>query len=259
MKLSVTRAALLLALPLSIAVISCQKKAKGDDVVPSTPSPVELRFTNKVGVDTLAIGTTYATSGTLEFFKVTNFKYYISNIQFVSSDNGDTIKIPETYFLIDELKPASKKVQFNIPSGNYYGLSFLIGVDSARSVSGAQTGALDPSLGMFWDRTNGYIAVKFEGTSPTSPLPGNVFTYSVGGFKEPYNVLQRRHFKFGNVAVSPKQKTVINLSADLRAWFTNPNTMSIAAHPSVTGPGADSKKYSENYFKMFDFVSVKFE
>lgn len=258
MKISVTRAALLIALPLILVLTACQKKTK-DDTPASTPSPVEIRIVHKVGFDPLVMGTTYPTSGTLEFFKPAEFKYYISNIHFVSSDNGDTVKIPETYFLVDELKPTSKNLQFTIPSGNYYAMSFLIGVDAARSAAGAQTGALDPSLGMFWDRDKGYIAVKFEGTSPESPLPGNVFRYHIGGYKEPNNVIQRRHFKFANVNVTPNQKAVITVSADLRAWFSNPNSMKIAAVPTVTEPGPDAKKYSQNYFKMFEFVSVKIE
>ncbi|HET9054492.1 MAG TPA: MbnP family protein, partial [Cyclobacteriaceae bacterium] len=173
---------------------------------------------------------------------------------------GDTVKIPETYFLIDERNANSKKPTLTVPAGQYYAISFLIGVDSARNVSGAQTGALDPANGMFWDRTNGYIMAKFEGTSSSSPLPGNVFTYHVGGFKEPYNVISRRHFKLGGITtISPDRKTIITFRTDARTWLSNPHTITFAADPSCTAPGPLAKKISENYFKMFDFISVKTE
>jgi hypothetical protein len=240
-------------------IFSCQKQIKGEGAVaPGAPSPIELRFAHKVTpFNDLVLDSSYSLG--LSFFTVTDFKYYISNMEFVNSD-GDTIKIPETYFLIEHRKPASQKPQFTIPAGDYYGMSFLIGVDSARNVSGAQTGALDPSLGMFWNRTDGYIMARLEGTCTASTLPGNTFSYHVGGYKAPYNVLSRRHFKLGgNISVSPGRKTVINFTTDVKTWFSSPNTINIAANPTCSSPGDLAYKISQNYYKMFDFISVKYE
>src|SRR5215216_4754877 len=97
----VTRANLLV-LSLCLVVISCQKKIKGDDVTPpGAPSPVELRFQHTVTpYKDLVFDSTYTVPGLPPIpFKVTAFKYYISNMQFVSSATGDTIQIPNTYFL----------------------------------------------------------------------------------------------------------------------------------------------------------------
>ncbi|WP_316930094.1 MbnP family protein, partial [Hymenobacter sp. IS2118] len=47
--------------------------------------------------------------------------------------------------------PASQLLALkDIPVGDYQSVSFTVGVDSARNVAGAQTGALDPNNGMFW-------------------------------------------------------------------------------------------------------------
>jgi hypothetical protein len=51
------------------------------------------------------------------------------------------------------------------------GIRFLLGVDSARNVSGIQTGALDPARGMFWTWNSGYVMAKIEGSSPSAHVP----------------------------------------------------------------------------------------
>ena len=260
MNLRVTRAALLLALPLALAITSCQKQIKGDEVAPTgAPSAVEIRFKHTVTpFFDLHLDSIYSIN--LTFYNITDFRYYISNIQFLSSTTGDTIKIPDTYFLVEHKKPQSKNVQFTVPAGEYYGMSFMIGIDSARNFNGAKTGFLDPALGMYWNATDGYVMAMLEGNfGPTRQL-GNRFSYRVGGVKAPYNVLSRRHFKLGgNVSIAPNQKTVINMMADAREWFTQPNGLIWAATPVVDAPGEPAFKLSQNYYKMFEFVSVKFE
>lgn len=263
MKTSVTSIRLTAALLLSLVVISCQKQIKGDaDVQPAgAPSPVEIRFKhvfnrfNELNTDS----TFYIPGLPPTPVKFTAFKYYISNLSLVSAD-GDTIFIPDTYFLIDHNKPASMNALFTVPADNYYGMSFLVGIDHARNMQGAGTGQLDPSLGMFWNATDGYIMAKLEGTSPASPLPGNVFRYHIGGTKEPFNVTGRRHFKLGgNANVTPNRKLVININTDALNWFSNPFTLDIGANPAADAPGQLALDISRNYYKMFSFVSIKYE
>lgn len=253
----VTRVNLSVIVALCLVVTSCQKSLKGEDVAPpATPSPVEIRmkhlmgpFRNLVYDSTVNVG--------LAFVKIKVFKYYISNIAFVNED-GDTVRLPDTYFLLDQANPPSMRPQFMLPAGNYYSMSFLIGIDPQRNMNGPRTGALDPSLGMFWNDTDGHIMGKLEGTSPSSTLPGNVFSYHVGGTKEPFSVLATRNFKLGgNISVQPNRKTVIEMSADCLTWFSNPNGISFST--PCTGPGDLSNKIAENYYKMFDFIAVKFE
>lgn len=247
-----------MALPLVLAA-ACQKKTKGDDDPTGTPSAVEIRFKHMMTpFNELVLGQSY-TAG-LSFVTITDFKYYISNIQFVRSDNNDTVKIPDTYFLIDQKKPESRNALFSVPAGQYYSMSFLIGIDAEKNFNSPKTGALDPALGMYWNATDGYIMGKMEGTSDSSTAPGKVFRFHIGGVKAPYNVLGRRHFKLGgDISIAPNKKTVINMMTDAKAWMTGPNWGRFATHPIVEQPGEAAWKISQNYFKMFDFVSVKFE
>ena len=241
----------------AIGIVSCQKSIKGEDAeLPGAPSPVELRFKHLAGpFRDLVLDSTYPLFPI--FVKIQVFKYYISNIKLVN-DKGDTISVPDSYYLIDQANANSMKPQFTIPAGGYYSMSFLLGIDHERNMNGPHSGQLDPSLGMYWNATDGHIMGKLEGTSPASTQPGNAFSYHVGGTKEPYSVLSTRNFKLGAlIGVQPNRKTVIEMTADCLTWFRNPNGISLDVN--CTGPGDLSNKIAENYYKMFDFVSVKFE
>ena len=101
-------------------------------------------------------------------FKITTFKYYISNVSLIAK-NGQSVAIPDSYFLVNAADSTTLNQQItNIPEGKYTGISFIIGVDSLRNFAGAQTGVLDPAKGMFWSWNSGYIFVKFEGQSSKS-------------------------------------------------------------------------------------------
>ena len=124
---------------------------------------VTVEFQNIAGTVFLdPTGATNYVNASGENFSVTNFRYYISNVKLIK-DDGSKYSVPNSYFLIDANDTNSLKVNLaNIPGGKYTGVEYLIGVDSARNVAGAQTGALDPVNGMFWSWTQGYIFLKLE-------------------------------------------------------------------------------------------------
>ena len=137
--------------------------------------------------------------------------------------------------------------------------AFTIGVDSARNVSGAQTGALDPALGMFWTWNTGYVMAKLEGTSPASAQPGNRFEYHIGGFKEPDNVIKQVTLLFPfaqNVDLQPGKTTELTIAADVYDWFYNPHDIRFNVVPFIHSPGPLAKQVSENYSKMFTVVDI---
>jgi hypothetical protein len=256
---------LLMALPLFLLIASCQKKIKGEEVTPvGAPSPVELRFKGIYDrLSNLKYDSVYSHNEPIDplgfnFIKFTTLKYYISNMSFVN-DNGDTIKIPDTYFLIDHSKPELSRALLTVPAGSYYGMSFMLGVDSARSLNGPRTGALDPALNMFWNPTDGYVHGMIEGFRGTTPLPNERFSFRVGGYRAPYSTLARRHFKLGgNALVSPNRKVVINITADAVNWFRG-NRAPFATMPIIDGPGPQAQELSQNYYAMFTFISVTYE
>src|SRR5207342_386143 len=121
--------------------------------------------------------------GTGASITVTKFNYYISNVVFMTKAGGAFVQ-PESYFVVRH--PDKRKlIVSSVPSGTYTAIRFVIGVDSTRNCSGAQTGGLD--LGatgdMYWSWNTGYIFMTFEGHSPQSGSSAKTITYHVGGFK----------------------------------------------------------------------------
>ncbi|WP_420149548.1 MbnP family protein, partial [Spirosoma sp.] len=153
----------------------------------------------------------------------------------------------------------------NIPAGDYAGLTFLIGVDSLRSLSDLdkRTDVLDPGLnnGMYWDWNSGYIFLKLEGKSAAAPAAqNNEFFYHVGGFgggyngKKTINTLRSVTIPFlSNVAnVELNTTPTIQLKADVMKVFNGATRLSIAQHPSVMFD-TYSTTIADNYAQMFSY------
>lgn len=215
-----------------------------------------ISFRNSVDALPLELNKTYINS-LQEPFKVTRLKYYISHIEL---DNTSAVITPDAnYFLVNEEAPVSKTITVPFPAGSYHRITFLLGVDSLRNVSGAQSGALDPLNGMFWTWNSGYIMAKLEGRSPASSLPLQQFEFHIGGFQGRDNVLKKISLAFpgGKPFVLKAGKTLtIDINANIQKWFQGPRSISIATHPSCTTPGSLAKQIADNYAEMFSIVSV---
>ena len=185
-------------------------------------------------------------------FKVSTFKYFISNIKLNGSGNADYTET-ESYHLVDQSTGSSMSFDMmNVPTGHYSSITFMIGVDSARNTSGAQTGALDVSTGMFWSWNTGYIMLKFEGTSPQAPTTGGMLMMHAGGFSGNNSVLKTVTLTFDNpIEVTESGVPHIHLQADVLALFKSPNKISFATMNTIHMPGTDAKNFADNYAHMF--------
>lgn len=120
--------------------------------------------------------------GTQNHINFTTLNYYISNVKLKNAD-GTWWTENESYHLVKVTENTVPQIVLEgVPLGKYTEISYMIGVDSTRNVSGAQTGALSPSHGMFWSWTTGYIFIKAEGHSNDAPM--DFFTYHIGGFSK---------------------------------------------------------------------------
>ena len=213
---------------------------------------LELTIAHQSGGAPLQLGTAY-TNGLGETFTVNTFKYYLSNLALVNGNN--VVTIPDTYFLVDEETDSTKTIKVQVPAGTYTGLRMLLGVDSTRNVSGAQTGALDPVQDMFWTWNTGYIMAKLEGSSPLSSAPNNRIQYHIGGFAGAYSSLSMVQIDFPAPVVV--ERTVqVSLIAELMRWFDAVHPLPIAQTAVSMTPGPLAAKYADNYSKMFRLNSV---
>lgn len=217
---------------------------------------LQITFKNVVNGAPLKLNTSNYTNAAGETFTISTFKYYISNITLIKLDNSE-LKLPAAYYLINETDSASKVINIPAPGGEYRAISFMLGVDSTRNVSGAQTDALDPVNGMFWSWNSGYIMAKLEGTSPASTAANNALTFHIGGFSGRYNALQKIQLVSPiSLSVSEIRKPQITINADAYTWFNQPNLIRFQTTSTIHVPGEDALKVATNYRNMFRITDV---
>lgn len=239
---------------ISILLFSCGKKT--ETAAPSYD--LKLVFENQVKGNPLAIGDGY-TNDFGEQYTVTAFKYYVSNIE-LTTVSGQTEKISDTYFLVDQADKTSMICAFQTKQQQYKAVSFLLGVDSTRNVSGVQTGALDPAKGMFWTWNSGYIMAKLEATSRIAATAGNRITYHIGGFKTGENAARRITLNFGtlgNLNIGTTGTAAVFITTELNKWFSGQHNLKIADQFEVMSPGGIAMKYADNYERMFTVTAIR--
>jgi hypothetical protein len=251
---------------LVLAVFSCDSDTS---FTPATSGRMRVAFDNVVGSSDLKLSANTYQNAAGESFTVTKFNYFVSNIRLRKADGSEYV-VPQdsSYFLIEEDRPASHTLSLsNIPAGNYTGLSFLIGVDSVRSLAdiSQRPGVLDPGLTthdpMYWEWNSGYIFLKVEGTSPAAPAAqNNLFFYHVGGFgggydgKKTINNLRTVTLSFNSdIAIVQANATpTIRLKTDVLKVFNGTTQLSIAQHSSVMFEPYSST-IADNYRQMISY------
>lgn len=116
---------------------------------------------------------------------LSTFKFYISSVSFYKS--GELVyQEPNSYHLIDLSDTSSKTLNFPTVV-DFDHISFSLGIDSLKNVSGVFGGDLDPTNGMYWTWQSGYINFKIEGNYKASK---DEFTYHIGGYMPPFASIQ---------------------------------------------------------------------
>lgn len=240
---------------LSLYLVSCTKDIPYEDVT----GTVKITVTNTVKGIPMVLNTANYINEFGEQYTISKFKYYLSNVS-VTGSTPNTFN--GRYYLVDQSAPASLSFSFEAPVNKYSSLSFLLGVDSTRNVSGAQTGALDPLNDMFWTWNSGYIMAKMEGNSPQSPLVNNKVEYHIGGFSGANSVLKNMVIPLWvfsqGIDVREGKTTEIFMQADFDKWWKGSGfDLKIASNAAVMGPGTLAKNISDNYATMFTVTDIK--
>jgi hypothetical protein len=253
-KFGVMRKLLIISIVL-VLLLACTKKPDPVSEPKSEDKGFMLMFDNYVNSDKL-IYDKYYLNENKDSFKVSAFKYYISNIS-LKSDDGHNYIEEESYHLIDNGKDSSKIISLKgVKAGSYIQVQFLIGVDSARNVSGAQTGALDPNNAMFWDWNTGYIMAKIEGYSPQASKYPNNLALHIAGFKHPNSVLRWVTLSLPTVKYAENQKVTVHIKTNLAEWFRTPNLIKFSDLSIVASEGKEAQKIADNYADMFSIDHI---
>lgn len=233
-------------LALSATLSSCKK----DDVIEGN-GDTSLELEHVWGGAAFALNQDYTTESN-QTVKFTKLKYLTSNYVFIK-DDGSEYAVPESYYLTDAATASSTLLSIkNIPSGDYKGLRFIVGVDSARNTSGAQEGALATTNDLYWSWNTGYVFFKAEGSSPQSPMG---FTYHVGGFKGATAAQRTITLDFGSsrLQVRKGKEVEVHAQVDIKKFFTG---VDVSTTNMVHMPGADAMKLADNYATLFSFEHV---
>ncbi|TAH01472.1 MAG: hypothetical protein EAZ15_07285 [Sphingobacteriales bacterium] len=230
-----------------ICIIASCKKNNNEETL-AGQGKVNLEFENKVGDQELELNTGAYTNANGDDFKITTFKYRISNITFNKADGSKNL-IPESYLLIDaaDEKTTLQTIE-HVPAGDYVSMDFVIGVDSVRNFAGAQTGALDPAKGMYWSWNTGYIFVMLEGSSSKSTQADNKLAFHVGGAKAPNNTVRKVTLPFtaGGLRVRSNSQPEIHLLVDAAYLFKGTTNINFATLSGFHG-GSDAVTIANNY------------
>jgi hypothetical protein len=241
-----------------IAFTSCKKddddnNNNGGD---GTTGKLELKFDHGWGPAHLPFSLNAALTHpmTQEEITFTTLRYYLTNIQLHRPD-GSVWTEEESYRIVDVAGNSIPTLTMeNVPSGRYNKITFMIGVDSLRNTSGAQTGALDPAENMFWSWTTGYIFIKAEGVSPSAPQ--NMFVYHLGGFEGPNNAIRTRTLEFGgaHVDIASNARPSIHFKVNAaRFWHGG---ISLNDINMIHMPGPDAVTLANNFIGAFSFDHV---
>ncbi len=248
-----------------LSVSSCKKDEAAAD---SGKGNLEIEIDHLAGTEGLVLGTKYVTAGG-DTVSVSKFQYFVSNIVLIKSDNSEYV-VPQdkSYFLVKESSVSSKLLTLtDIPSADYKGFRFTIGVDSARSrmEESERTGALDKgaaALDMYWSWNEGYIFFKLEGNSPQAVSmmdTADGVTLHVGGYGyngSPNNLRTAEIISANGVAtvrsnVTPEMHVIVNV-LDV---FDGPVKLDLAGHAMTMG-GTYASVVADNYKDIFKLSHI---
>lgn len=196
---------------------------------------VAMFFSVKFDGQPFEMGQRYDTNQ--QALTIHTFKCYVSEFKLLYADGSSTTN--KDYHLLDIERPET--FRFNVggdPKKPLVKISFNIGVDSLKSVSGAMAGDLDPAKAMYWAWQSGYINMKIEGTSPSCQTRKNAFQFHIGGYLKPNDALRNVELK------TTKPEIAIDLATFL-------SQIKLSAQNSVMIPGKAAMHLADLSIKMF--------
>ena len=246
---------------LLVAATALLGGCKHDGDSQPTVGSVAFELKNMVGTQALALDGTAYTTASGETFTVSTFEYYISNIKLTKSD-GTTYAAPSEYHLVDAAKSGSTSFTINnVPTGDYTGVSFVVGVDSTTTKGDplALAGDLNPANNMYWTWNTGHIFLKLEGTV-TSASPSKPLTCHIGGYRQPLSavVTAAPSLNGATLPVRAGQVPKLSVAANVLKIFDGPTKFTLSSFPTTMMPSTASVQVATNYAAgMFTVAQVQ--
>jgi hypothetical protein len=198
-----------------------------------------LRFKIKYENESLIQNKKYISSLN-DTLQLETFRFYISGIKLILKDNSEILE-ENSYHLIDIEDPNSQIIYFLKKSNlEIKKVVFSLGIDSTASISGALSGDLDPTKGMYWAWQSGYINFKIEGKSSSCKTRNNAFQFHVGGYQKP-------NYSIRTIELESKN-SIFDINVDLAKLF---NQINLSEINSIMIPGSKAMDVADKSKSMF--------
>jgi hypothetical protein len=245
---------------ISTIIYACHDH-KDDPVEPSVPKTgtLKLELESDINGNKVMFHSVKYLNENLDTFTVSSLNYYVSNIR-LKDATGKFYNVPESYYLIDaSISNDTTLIITGIPEGDYVEAQVSVGIDSLHNHTGAQTGALDPTVAsvMFWSWSAGYKFVILEGTYKTAASNG--FQPLVFHIADDPN-FKNYTFNAGSanwtdITIRDGKTTRIKTNINFDEMFKSPNTISFDAMNNVAG-GNESVTIANNYADMIHLAEI---
>jgi len=187
------------------------------------PANVALNFHHQVDGENLEL---YAMGYENDYgntYNVQLLRYIVSKIELID-DKGKSIELDDFHYVdIENTSTLSLGENFNIPVGVYQSIQFTFGLDEEMNISNAYLA--DPAHGaMAWpdQMGGGYHYMRMEGAYLDSEDTQHFYLTHTGA-----TAGVARHINYSlpiNLNACQEQEYQINLTMNLNAWYSNPNT-----------------------------------
>ena len=174
------------------------------------------------------------------WIQIDELKFYIQYSPFFSDEkiNGGSV-----IHLIDVNDSLTYQLPFTEDGAHSNSMfQFSIGIDSVSTIQTQFSGALDPSLGMYWAWNTGYIHLKLEGKSNLSIQRNNEFQLHIGGYNLKNNTQRWLETKLKIVNGKPE------LVFDLTKFAVE--TLNFQKSPMIMIPGIEAIQIANGFHKL---------
>ena len=167
MKKRIVRILALCTVSLSLLSSSCEKD-KDDDA-----GLFSLRFSATAGTQPFQMDQTFADEQGRNM-RIETFLFYISNVKLIKS-NQEEVALTDVALI--NFGQGTTEVEVVVPHGDYSGIRFGLGLDTALNASDpstfSSTHPLSSSMGTYWSWASMYKFAMLEGRVDTAGTPGN--------------------------------------------------------------------------------------
>ena len=176
-------------------LVSCETEKTPPANTPQS-NGVVLNFVGLINGEDVASSTKMSGKFGGELFTVTNWSILVSHLALVK-ENGDTVQLGDGYQWISFKDARTSFKYLNIPEGNYKGISFMLGLDSAINHGDPNKWPANHPLnayttGLHWGWAGGYIFQALDGNyskdSITSTTNGFSFHAATDQMKTMFNL-----------------------------------------------------------------------